>query len=184
MASRRSAERRLHGPENPWGIVPGEAAGALAIVPFTGRRASGVTALASVEALGVSREPAPTGSGGVCIGQGLTAAFNGALAGLQDREQVAAVYCDMNGEHERGDELGFTLSRLSARLRAPGEFQAPADRWGDVGAATGPLLAAAAVASWRRGYAPGPTALLWASSGADPTRGAALLRSAIEPQPR
>jgi 3-oxoacyl-[acyl-carrier-protein] synthase-1 len=40
----------------------------------------------------------------------------------------------------------------------------PADCWGDIGAASGPLFANLAVAAGLRGYAKGPRTLIWASS--------------------
>ena len=82
--------------------------------------------------------------------------------------------CDLNGEPYRANELGFSITRLARRFAAPGEFLAPADCWGDVGAASGPLFAAIAIAAGARGYGRGPRNLLWASSEGG-QRSAALL---------
>ena len=89
--------------------------------------------------------------------------------------------CDQNGEAYRADELGFMLVRLSERFRGGSDFLAPADCWGDVGAASVPLFVILAAAAAERGYARGPHYLVWASSEGG-ERGAALLRLNIEPQ--
>jgi 3-oxoacyl-[acyl-carrier-protein] synthase-1 len=81
----------------------------------------------------------------------------------------------MNGEAYRADEYGFTIVRTSQHFASAGDFLAPADCWGDVGAATGPLLLALAVIAARKSYAPGPHALLWTSSEGG-ERSAALIR--------
>jgi 3-oxoacyl-[acyl-carrier-protein] synthase-1 len=80
----------------------------------------------------------------------------------------------MNGEPYRADEYGFTVTRTRERFEAASEFVAPADCWGDVGAASGPLLAVLAVVAHAKRYARGGASLLWASSDSG-ERAAALL---------
>jgi 3-oxoacyl-[acyl-carrier-protein] synthase-1 len=170
------AEGRLHGVGTTWGFAPGEAAGFLALI----RRADARSIAGPMAQLGLARttlEPSPMGSGRVCTGEGLTRAVAAALSDLPDGVLVDAMFCDLNGEPERADELGFTLARLSRRFRRPGDFFAPADRWGDVGAASAILLIIAAVAAWQRGYARGTNALVWSSSGTEPVRGAVMVHS-------
>jgi 3-oxoacyl-[acyl-carrier-protein] synthase-1 len=114
----------------------------------------------------------------VCIGEGLSAAFQQALAGLPSgNARVDHTICDMNGEPYRGNEFGFARLRSSGRFAAGSEFDTPADCWGDVGAASGPLFAILAAFAARKRYAPGPLTLLWASSQGG-GRAAALLQAA------
>jgi 3-oxoacyl-[acyl-carrier-protein] synthase-1 len=89
--------------------------------------------------------------------------------------------CDQNGEPYRADEFGFALVRLSERFSGGSDFLAPADCWGDVGAASGPLFVALAAAAAERGYARGPYYLAWASSESG-ERVAALLGLDIKPR--
>jgi 3-oxoacyl-[acyl-carrier-protein] synthase-1 len=89
--------------------------------------------------------------------------------------------CDQNGEAYRADELAFMLVRLSERFTDGSDFEAPADCWGDVGAASGPLFVVLAAAAAERGYARGPHYVLWTSSESG-ERGAALLQLHVKPR--
>jgi hypothetical protein len=72
----------------------------------------------------------------------------------------------VSGESYRAQEWGLAILRTSQWLRDPAGYIAPADRWGDLGAATGTALAMLPIAAWQRGYAEGPLALLFAGSDA------------------
>lgn len=67
------------------------------------------------------------------------------------------------------------MLRARALFRDAADFEAPADCWGDLGAASGPLYACLAIEAEARGYAKGSRTLIWASSEGG-QRGAALLR--------
>ena len=84
------------------------------------------------------------------------------------------IFCDQNGEPYRADEYGFAAARHSDRFRDLADFVAPADCWGDVGAASGVLLMILATYAGAKGYAKGPAALVLAGSDTG-ERGAALL---------
>jgi 3-oxoacyl-[acyl-carrier-protein] synthase-1 len=163
--------------DNAWGFVPGEAAGfCLLASPRAARRygiAGGDEILAVATAREVNRIKTPT----VCIGEGLTNAFRRVFAAFADEDaRVDQAISDLNGEPYRADEFGFALLRISERFAAPGAFSTPADCWGDVGAASGPLHLALAVAAAKKGYADGPLTLLSASSEGG-ERAAALVRA-------
>ena len=70
----------------------------------------------------------------------------------------------MNGEPYRADEFGFATIRAGGLFRDPSAFTAPADCWGDVGAASGPLFLVLIDAATRKGYAPGPVLAAFTSS--------------------
>ena len=74
------------------------------------------------------------------------------------------LYCDMNGEPYRADEFGFATIRAGGLLKDPSAFTAPADCWGDVGAASGPLFLVLIDAATRKGYAPGQILAAFTSS--------------------
>jgi 3-oxoacyl-[acyl-carrier-protein] synthase-1 len=111
----------------------------------------------------------------VCLGHGLTEAFDKALAVLPADGRVNATICDMNGEPYRGNEYGFAVLRSAEQFAGDADCLTPADCWGDVGAASGPLFATLAVLAAAKGYSAGPFTLLWASSEGG-LRAAALLR--------
>ncbi|WP_322866124.1 beta-ketoacyl synthase N-terminal-like domain-containing protein [Aquicoccus sp. G2-2] len=163
---------QLHSEENIYGFCPGEAAG---FVLMARAGAGDAAPLVGVTATGSGHEENLIGTEDICLGEGLAAAFHGAAAGLQEGEAVDQIICDMNGERYRGNEYGFAVLKSSGLFRNAAEFEAPADCWGDVGAASGPLYAALVIEAEARGYAKGPLSLIWGSSQAG-QRSAALLR--------
>jgi 3-oxoacyl-[acyl-carrier-protein] synthase-1 len=167
---------QLHGGENAYGFIPGEGAGFCLIA----RRATAdrlkLLPLARVVTCVSGRESQRIHSDSVCTGKGLTEVFRKALRSLPSSEdKIDQVICDMNGEPYRADEYGFASARLSRRFVDSSEFIAPADCWGDVGAASGPLYMGLAAAAGQKGYAAGPHYLLWASSEGG-ERSAAIIR--------
>ena len=169
-------EEQLHGAgplNNAWGFIPGEAAGALLL---TREDAPGVWA--EVLTVGLGRETKTNKSGTVCIGEGLTQALRHVLEDSPEAGVIDNVICDMNGEAYRADEYGFCGLRVRDRLRDPTDFLAPADCWGDVGAAGLPLHLLLAASAARKGHAKGPLTLLWGSSDGG-QRGAALVRAGV-----
>jgi 3-oxoacyl-[acyl-carrier-protein] synthase I len=158
---------QLHsaGPDNnAWGFVPGEAAGALLLMSADTARDCGLDALGVILATGSAMEPKRIKTNTVCLGEGLTQAFRAVLTGLPEGSRISDIYCDLNGEPYRADEYGFSCLRARAAFVSPSDFIAPADCWGDVAAAGGPLHVMLSVVAGRKGYAQGPLALACASS--------------------
>jgi 3-oxoacyl-[acyl-carrier-protein] synthase I len=159
---------QLHGGgalNNAWGLVPGEAAGAVLLGSGALAAPSGPTDLSvHVVATGRAFEPKAIKTPTICIGEGLTDALRAALSALPEGERVTDVYCDMNGEAYRADEFGFAGLRVGDAFSSLSDFVAPADCWGDVGAAGGSLHIVLAVIAAQKGYAKGTVALAWASS--------------------
>ena len=176
------AGRQLHTGYNAWGFVPGESAGGMVLASLPAAQAAGVLPLAVVEGIGVGIEAVPiAATEGVCLGWGLTHAVRAALGRLPAGAAIDNVYCDHNGQPYRADEMGFLLARTGDRFRDPGAFVAPADCWGDAGAATVPLLVALILQGAARGYAAGPLSLVFAGSDSG-QRVAMLLRTLANEQ--
>jgi len=168
---------QLHGAgvmNNAWGFVPGEAAGAVLVAGEDATNRLAQAPLGRVLRVGVAVEANRIKTATVCVGQGLTEAFRSALSALPAGSRVTDVYCDMNGEPYRADEFGFTGVRVKQHFESLSDFAAPADCWGDVGAASGPLFLALAAIAGAKQYANGRLALAWASSEAG-ERAAALV---------
>lgn len=168
---------QLHGAgllNNAWGFIPGEAAGAVLLVRHGLIKRLQFNPLVRVLSLGTGLESKRINTETVCIGQGLTQAFRATLQALPNNIKVTDVYCDMNGEPYRADEYGFTCLRTKEYFESASDFVAPADCWGDVSAASGPLyVGLAAIAGFKR-YANGNHACVWVSSESG-ERAAALL---------
>lgn len=142
------------------GFVPGEGAGFCLLGSRRALERWSVTPLAEVVSVAVAHEMERSSVQGVCTGRGLTEAAQRAFAGLPDEVRAHEILCDLNGDPRRTDEFGFTLTRLSERLAGRPALLSPAANWGDVGAASGPLLVGLATAAFSRGYARGPHVLL------------------------
>jgi 3-oxoacyl-[acyl-carrier-protein] synthase-1 len=156
--------RQLHTTYNAWGFIPGAAAGATLVSLVDKARPQTRWPRAIIEAIAVAEEEVPIKSGGVCLGRAQSRIVDTLANGLSPGSVFDAFYCDLNGEAYRSDELGFTLSRTSERFRNPAEFVAPADCWGDVGAASLPLFITLAIEAAERAYSPGPISLHLAGS--------------------
>jgi 3-oxoacyl-[acyl-carrier-protein] synthase-1 len=168
---------QLHGAgrlNNAWGFIPGEAGAALLLMRATTARELGLQALSMVLGAGTAVEPKHIKSGAVCLGEGLTQAFRSALSAVPVGARVSDVYGDMNGEPYRADEFGFAVLRTKDYFESASDFVAPADIWGDVGAAGGALHIMLATVAGYKGYAKGPLAFAWASAEAG-ERAAALV---------
>lgn len=147
------------------GFVPGEAAGACLLVRQGVAQGAGLPELAHILSGATALEPSPLRSSEPSLGEGLTAVIAAATQDLKlPQEQISLTYCDLNGERFRNEEFVFALLRTQAAFRDPNDYVSPADCWGDVGAASGPLFVMLAVAAKLRGHAKGRYPLLWAGS--------------------
>jgi 3-oxoacyl-[acyl-carrier-protein] synthase-1 len=167
---------QLHSETTIWGFCPGEGAGfCLLAAPDLAERL-GLKAAIRLRSAGSALEANRIGTDTVCIGEGLSEAFEKTLAGLSGA-RVDHTICDMNGEPYRGNEFGFAMMRSSGQFAEGADFETPADCWGDLGAASGPLFAMLAGIAASKGYAPGPLTFLWASSQGGQRAGALLQAS-------
>lgn len=170
---------QLHIPSNAWGFIPGEAAAFCLLC--TAKTASQYKLPTKVKLLATAtaREENRIKTKTVCIGKGLTSAVSGVLQELPEGVKINQTYCDQNGEAYRADEFGFMLARLSEHFVDPSEYMAPADCWGDVGAASGPLFINLLSVAAEKEYSNGQVSLLWTSSEGG-ERSAAILTTMDE----
>lgn len=155
---------QLHGVNNTWGFIPGEAACFWLLTSDATARKLGFEPQQWLRAVGVAREAMLIKTDTVCLGEGLSQAVALAAAGLPEGSLIDQGYADFNGEPYRGDELGYTLVRNRQHFADPAEFMTPADCWGDIGAASGPACVMLASQAARKGHAKGPRALACTSS--------------------
>lgn len=155
---------QLHISSNAWGFIPGEAASFCLLCSRDTAEKYKLPIRAQVVALSTAVEENRIKTETVCIGQGLTQAVKECLKELSGEYLINYTICDQNGEAYRADEFGFMLARLSEFFVDSADYMAPADCWGDVGAASGPLFMNLIVFAAEKGYAKGPHTLLWTSS--------------------
>ncbi|WMJ02457.1 beta-ketoacyl synthase N-terminal-like domain-containing protein [Pseudomonas chlororaphis subsp. aurantiaca] len=166
---------QLHSDGSIYGFCPGEAAGFVLVSRVETAHRLGLTPLLTLVSAGSGIEKNLIKTEDICLGDGLSAAFHAAAESLPETERVDRIICDMNGERYRGNEYGFAVLKASRLFKDAAAFDTPADCWGDVGAASGPLYVSLVVAAEERGYAKGPLSLIWASSEGG-RRAAAILR--------
>ena len=168
-------QNRQFGPDARSGFTPGEGAGCLVLASTRLRKRLDLRCLAVVGGAATAEEPRLPGCETGSFGVGLTQAVMGALTGLElPRDAVDTIYIDINGERYRSEEWGFVALQIPSAFKTL-RYEAPADCWGDMGAASGALASVLAVQSWARGYARGPRALVMAGSPHG-RRGAILLQ--------
>ncbi len=169
--------RQLAGPRSRSGFVPGEGAGFCLLVDAQTLRTLRAPSLGAVRAVSIGNEPKTMKRDVIPLGEGLASTVGGAVRGLGGPgRRVNQILCDINGERYRGEEWGFVCLRLSQYFDDIADYRCPAGTWGDVGAASGPLLIALASQAALRGYDKGPLSLIWTSSEGG-TRAALVLDS-------
>ncbi len=157
------------------GFTPGEGAAAVLLVQRGRSRAFRLPELASILGVGLAMEPITINSPDPVLGLGLTDAMKQATAHLKyPQNKITTAYCDINGQRYRSEEFMYIPLRLWAPFVDANAYEAPADCWGDIGAASLPAFMNLIVQSGRRGYAKGSYNLSWASSVGG-RRGAVLL---------
>jgi len=155
---------QLHIPSNAWGFIPGEAAAFCLLCREETAKRYQLPIRAQLLSIATALEENCIKTETVCIGEGLTSAVSKAVQTLPEGIKINQTYCDQNGEAYRADEFGFMLCRLAESFSDPSDFLAPADCWGDVGAASGVLYLNLVITAAEKGYNKGPYTLLWTSS--------------------
>ena len=138
---------------NPYGIMAGEAAGAVLLERESTARRRGAPIMAVISAWGEAREQHPWPSGSPSTAQGLTRAFHQAFAKLEDGgASVGQVITDENGERTRALEWALTAGRIFPDNGKERNLRHPAVIAGDAGGALGVVVLADALArlAWRR----------------------------------
>jgi 3-oxoacyl-[acyl-carrier-protein] synthase-1 len=170
--------RQLMVPGARNGFVPGEGAAFLALASAEVVRSMRLTSLGIVRAAHVAQERHLILTDAVHTGEGLAEAVRGCLASANvANAPVDGLYCDINGERYRSEELGFVALRLPTAFRDPSTYIALTSNWGDMGAASGALSLMMAVQAGVRHYARGPLSMVCTSSEGG-TRAAALFERA------
>jgi len=128
------------------GFAPGEAAGFLLLVSERVKDYLPRPPKAEIFMPGLAIEPGYRYSEEAYRGDGLSNAFQLAIKN-SDGNPIDAIYASLNGEHFGAKELGVAFMRNKSAFVENVKTEHPADCFGDIGAAFGPVLIANAVAS-------------------------------------
>lgn len=121
------------------GFIPGDAGGFLLLASPTAVQKYQLSPLLNIACPASEQEPGHRYSEEPYRGDGLAAAFRKALANAPGA-QIDAIYTTMNGESLASKELGVAMVRNAHRLAPNTQIKHPADCFGDIGAAFGPIL--------------------------------------------
>jgi 3-oxoacyl-[acyl-carrier-protein] synthase-1 len=162
---------RLLSAENSDGFLPGEGASAVLV--------GGLDNHSAMEVLGVG-----TGVEASTLDEDLPDRADGLVDAIRMATANAAVpvddldyrITDLSGEQIGFREASLALTRTARRRKARFDLWHPAESIGEIGAAAGPALLVVADIAARKGYAPGPGALLHLSND-DGRRAALVTRS-------
>jgi 3-oxoacyl-[acyl-carrier-protein] synthase-1 len=173
------ANRQLAGDVSRSGFIPGEGAGFFVLMTERNGLQFGLKPLACVRAVSLGKETNLIKTTDICLGEGLSATVRDALRDIRlPTERINHVICDINGERYRSEEWGFVCLRMNQYFDDPTSYESPAECWGDMGAASGPLFVMLVCQAFERGYSKGPRSLLWSSSESG-RRAAAVLETDV-----
>lgn len=164
-------EHRLHALDTENGLIPGEGAAFMVLVPEPTARL--LDAFGTIVAASAADEPRPYGSEEPCLSVGLTRAMRAAAAAAS--APLCWVLSDTSNERHRVDDFIAAFGR-NHRTFAPNVVHGqPLLKTGDVGAAALALLTVMACIEFQVGSAVAPEVLLVSASDG-PCRGAMVLR--------
>ena len=124
-----------------------------------------------LSAPGSSQEPGHLTSHESYRGDGLDRAFKQTLNAYTG-EGIRTIYSSMNGEHHWAKEYGVAFIRNQEHFHDPVHIEHPADCFGDLGSATGPIFIGLAAVDLFQLNQPGPATHLVYSSSDGPARAA------------
>jgi len=130
---------RLLSTESSNGFVLGEGAGFLLLTKHRELALAQDGFVVGLHKPGIANEEGAMGHSTPYLGDGLDNAFKLALV-EQAQQSVANIYSSMNGEHFWAKEFGVAQLRNSHYLAPDCQVHHPADCYGDLGTATGPVL--------------------------------------------
>ena len=130
---------RLLAPENMDGFAPGEGAGFLLLTRHRQKAMAFNKHIVALSLPGCAQEAGHLSSDEPYRGEGLDAAFKQILA-EQPCESIHSIYSSMNGEQHWAKEYGVAYMRNKKYFREDVTIEHPAEYYGDLGAATAPVL--------------------------------------------
>jgi 3-oxoacyl-[acyl-carrier-protein] synthase-1 len=153
---------RIRNSSNPDGFAPGEGAAFLLLSTADTAKQLGVSPLAQIASCGIGFENGHLYADEPYAGEGLAAVF-AAMFEEPPQQPIGSVYASFNGERYWGKEFGVARLRSSAHFAEPLQMEHPAESFGDLGAAHGPMMVALAAHGVAAGYRRAPS-LVYASS--------------------
>ena len=156
-------QQRLRTEVNSDGFTPGEGAAFLLVTRAETAQKYQLPVMAQIDGYAQGHEPGHLYADAPYLGEGLASTFSGLFAQVSDSQLVVNVYASFNGERYWGKEFGVARLRNGRYFAENQTMEHPAECFGDLGAAHGPMLAALAVHALHKRYRSGPS-LVYAAS--------------------
>lgn len=156
---------RLKTPQNPVGLVPGEAGACILVESTAAVARRGARAPALIEGAAIDREENHYFSGAPRAGAKLSHVVRTALSESTSSTSFEGdVIIDLNGESWRAAEWAHARTSCNDLFRSQMRLVLPCTSLGDIGAASAVLGVGVASRSFARGYGSGDRALVVSSS--------------------
>lgn len=137
------------------GLIAGEAVCFMIVEDAARARQANRPILTRITGLGVAAKTVPSAAAVSSAGTGLTEACRAALTG-RDARDIQTVLGDLNGENSRAVEWSIAEKACFGSRYPKRQLWTPSNCYGDVGAASGTVLAAVAAQGIDRGWLQGP----------------------------
>jgi 3-oxoacyl-[acyl-carrier-protein] synthase-1 len=178
LLNRLDREERIKHKKNLDGFIPGEGAGFLLVGSEEAGKKNKLTPIAQVAVPALGFETGHLYSSEAYRGEGLDEAIKTLFKNTPPETPIHNVYCTMNGESHWIKEWGVTRVRNSASFVEEEKIFHPAENFGDIGAAFGPVLIALAAIGTKKGYRQAPILVYTSSDYGD--RSATLVNSKLD----
>jgi 3-oxoacyl-[acyl-carrier-protein] synthase-1 len=155
--------KRVRTEVNPDGFTPAEGAGFMLLTGAETAQKYDLSGVARLVARSAGRESGHIYSDEPYRGEGLAETFGALFAVIDNAPEVGCVYASFNGEHYWAKEFGVAMIRHRSRFADDYQMEHPAECFGDVGAACGPIMLVLACLGIKAGYRRSP-ALTYCSS--------------------
>jgi len=137
------------------GLIAGEAVGFMVVESPAQAQQANRPVLARITGLGLADEPNTRASNSPSRNSGLTEACHAAMKNIQDKD-ISAVFGDLNGENSRAMEWSMADMRCFKERHAQRKLWNPANCYGDIGAASGTVMANIVTQGFVRGWLQSP----------------------------
>jgi 3-oxoacyl-[acyl-carrier-protein] synthase-1 len=156
-------EERVKSAVHHDGFIPGEGAAFLLLAASAEAQKLGLPQFGRLTRVAVDEEPGHFYSDAPYRGEGLARTLSQLFGSGDVDAPIAEVFSSMNGESHWAKEWGVGFIRNRSAFLDDSEMHSPADCYGDVGSASGPLLVGLAALGMHGGYRRSPS-LVYCSS--------------------